>query len=322
VAPLVSVVIPCYLQANYLRECVRQLRQQTLFAWEAIIVNDGSPDDTEVVARSLMAADARLRYVSKANGGLSSARNAGLRAATGQFIQFLDADDWLDPRKLETQTACLQTCPKVDIAFGNAWYFREAEPGRFMRGGYAPPWRRNQNWIRDRAMIATPMVEKLLANNQFPVCSALVRKTLFDRVGGFNEELKRLEDWEFWIRGAVAGATFEYVDAADSDARIRMHSSTMTADVWQMREAELTLARAVLQYLPVKLIERAMRLAAGGIEAAASKTEWQEQYDSLYRQVSDRAAQRWLERYALTCGFLPLRSIARRIALRIVRRFG
>ena len=81
---LVSVIIPCYQQGRFLPEAVASLQRQTHANWEAIIVDDGSTDDTDMIARRLCANDPRLRFLSKPNGGLSSARNAGLRIATGQ----------------------------------------------------------------------------------------------------------------------------------------------------------------------------------------------------------------------------------------------
>lgn len=103
--PKVSVIVPCFNQAGYLPEALGSVLGQTFADWECIIVNDGSPDDTARVAAEWVKRDARFRYIEKANGGLSSARNAGIEAARGQFVQFLDADDALHPRKFELQLA-------------------------------------------------------------------------------------------------------------------------------------------------------------------------------------------------------------------------
>ena len=91
--PLISVIVPCYNQAQYLDDCLQSVLDQTHQDWECIIVNDGSPDNTEEVAKKWLAKDSRFKYLYKENGGLSSARNAGIKDSIGQFIFFLDCDD-------------------------------------------------------------------------------------------------------------------------------------------------------------------------------------------------------------------------------------
>ncbi len=96
-----SIIVPCYNQAHFLDECLHSILNQTNTDWECIIVNDGSFDNTEQVAFKWIAKDDRFKYLKKQNGGLSSARNAGLEIATGEWIQFLDSDDCLDQTFLE-----------------------------------------------------------------------------------------------------------------------------------------------------------------------------------------------------------------------------
>lgn len=91
--PMFSVIIPCYNQAVFLSDALESVLGQSYRNWEAIVVNDGSPDDTETIARGYMRKDTRIKYVYKENGGLSSARNKGIAMALGEFILPLDADD-------------------------------------------------------------------------------------------------------------------------------------------------------------------------------------------------------------------------------------
>ena len=93
-AGLVSVIIPCYKQAQFLATAIDSVLTQTHGSTQVIVVNDGSPDDTASVARRY---GDRITYLERSNGGLSAARNTGLAAATGEFVQFLDADDYLAP---------------------------------------------------------------------------------------------------------------------------------------------------------------------------------------------------------------------------------
>ena len=97
----VSIIIPCYNQAKYLEETLYSILNQTYSNWECLIVNDGSSDETEQIAKQFTARDKRFNYFFKENGGLSSARNFGLNKSTGTYIQFLDSDDFIDNAKLE-----------------------------------------------------------------------------------------------------------------------------------------------------------------------------------------------------------------------------
>lgn len=93
--PLISIIVPCYNQSQYLDECLQSVLDQTYPDWECIIVNDGSPDNTEEVARKWVEKDVRFKYFYKENGGLSSARNFGILKSEGVFVFFIDADDHL-----------------------------------------------------------------------------------------------------------------------------------------------------------------------------------------------------------------------------------
>ncbi len=97
---LVSIIVPCYNQAQYLDDCLFSVFNQIYSNWECIIVNDGSPDNTYEIAQEWLNKDIRFKYFFKTNGGLSSARNLGLNKATGDYIQFLDSDDILSKEKL------------------------------------------------------------------------------------------------------------------------------------------------------------------------------------------------------------------------------
>src|ERR1700678_3158864 len=99
-APLVSVIIPCYKQVQYLPEAIDSVLNQTWSHVECIVVNDGSPDDTEAVARAY---GERIRYVARPNGGISAARNSGIAVARGAYLKFLDADDHLHAEQIARQ---------------------------------------------------------------------------------------------------------------------------------------------------------------------------------------------------------------------------
>ena len=104
----VSIIVPCYNQAVYLPNAIASLQAQTLADWECIIVDDGSTDNTAEVAANIALKDNRIRLIQQLNNGSASARDRGLREAKGEFIQFLDADDTIEPEKLERQVEFME----------------------------------------------------------------------------------------------------------------------------------------------------------------------------------------------------------------------
>src|SRR4051812_35859428 len=116
--PRVSVVVPIYNVATYLDACLQSIAQQTLTDLDVVMVDDGSTDDSADIARSMGERDPRFRLVTKANGGLGSARNAGIDAATGEFLAFVDSDDVLPRHALETLLGSLDRSGS-DFASGN-----------------------------------------------------------------------------------------------------------------------------------------------------------------------------------------------------------
>ena len=99
--PAISIIIPVYNVEKYLRRCLDSVRNQTFTDWEAICVNDGSPDASDKILAEYEAMDSRFKVVTKKNGGLSDARNAGMKVATGDYIMYLDSDDFIHPQTME-----------------------------------------------------------------------------------------------------------------------------------------------------------------------------------------------------------------------------
>ncbi|MCB9477611.1 MAG: glycosyltransferase [Deltaproteobacteria bacterium] len=227
---LVSVVIPGRNAAKFLGQTILNVLAQTYRPLEVIVVDNGSTDDTALIARQF---GEPVRVVREERVGLHHARNAGLAAAQGEFIQFLDADDLLDPSKIAVQVEYLTAHPDVDVVYGQGAYFRESicdadEPITV---------------IRD----ADDFPTALLANHLLTVHSALVRRRVFDRVEPFDTALPAQEDWDFWWRAARAGCRFEYVP--DTMCYYRRHDEQMTRDLSRMTaglEARLAKVRGLL----------------------------------------------------------------------------
>lgn len=99
--PAISIIIPVYNVEKYLRRCLDSVLNQTFTDWEAICVNDGSPDGSAAILSAYAARDARFKVITQENGGLSDARNTGMKHATGEYILYLDSDDFIHPQTLE-----------------------------------------------------------------------------------------------------------------------------------------------------------------------------------------------------------------------------
>lgn len=131
VAPRLSVIVPVYQVAPYLEKCVASILGQTFSDFEVLLVDDGSTDGSGAICDALAEQDVRVRVIHKANGGVSSARNAGLDAARGRYIGFVDADDWIEPAFYEKLVRNLETHPEADFCIGGV---RDAYPdGRICR---------------------------------------------------------------------------------------------------------------------------------------------------------------------------------------------
>lgn len=197
----VSVVIPSYKYAHYLKECVDSVKAQTYPVHEIIVVNDGSPDNTSEVAREL-----GVILVEKENGGLSSARNAGIKVATGDWIMCLDADDKLVPGAIEEHVKLL----KDDMSIAQCALMEFGE--------------------RHVCMVPNPnpSLRRILQSNTI-FCNALFPKKVWEAVGGYDEsETMRWgwEDYEFWVRCLAYGCSVETSDFIA--LRYRVHSNNMT----------------------------------------------------------------------------------------------
>lgn len=190
--PLFSIIIPCYNQAHFLPDCLESLLKQSFPNWEAIVVNDGSTDTTSEVAKSYQNKDARIKLVEKENGGLSSARNFGIQSAQGNRFIFLDADDYLYPNCLiEISKLVVQDSDQVLIQYG---YSYVSEDKMTILHSVLPSQQKN-------------IIPQIFSSVLGPCHSICISKKLFDSIGFFDESLRSVEDWDFWLRAAKAGAT-------------------------------------------------------------------------------------------------------------------
>jgi glycosyltransferase involved in cell wall biosynthesis len=196
--PLVTVVMATYNYAHYLPTALASALAQTVSNIEVIVVDDGSTDNTrEVVER--FAADPRVRYLYQSNGGHGAAKNAGVRAARGTFIGYLDADDAWDPRKLEKQLPLFED-PSVGVVYSRMEWM---DPS-----GARRPYDRIPERLRPRR---GRVVKHLFFDNFVPFSSSVVRASCYKTAGLMDEKLPMGNDWDLWLRVALTHR-FEFVD--------------------------------------------------------------------------------------------------------------
>jgi glycosyltransferase involved in cell wall biosynthesis len=202
--PLVSIVIPCYNAAPWVAQTIESALAQTWPAKELVLVNDGSTDDSLAIARRYEAGG--LRVIDQPNRGASAARNAGLGASRGEFIQFLDADDLLAPDKIARQLPRLLAGGPGVIATG-AWARFHAEPAEADFAAYP-------NW-RDLTGVEFLQVHYESGAMMHPA-AWLAPRALLDRAGPWDETLTLNDDGEYFARVVLAATGIVFCPEARS----------------------------------------------------------------------------------------------------------
>ena len=119
--PLISVIVPVYNRQAYLDKCIKSILNQTYKNLELILVDDGSSDDSPAICDRYAMQDSRVKVIHKENGGVSSSRNIGVHIATGEYIGFVDSDDWVDINMYATLLAGFGQCPSAGIVSCRIW---------------------------------------------------------------------------------------------------------------------------------------------------------------------------------------------------------
>ncbi|OUJ73155.1 glycosyltransferase family 2 protein [Hymenobacter crusticola] len=267
---LISIIIPCFNYGWALAETLSSVLAQTYQQWECIVVNDGSQDDTEQVARSFIKRDKRFKYIYQTNTGVSRARNNGLQHARGTYIQFLDADDLLADRKLEVHLNYLLQNPQVDLVYGPVKYFDNGCFGSFRESldkSLIP-------WMPKVSGKGYGILFRLVKSNIMVIQSPLIKKASLDKTGHFKEGMRYNEDWYLWIKFALAGMHMVYDDAVEGLSYVRVHETSASYDNIKMvigeREMRLLLRTDlaskiyvdIAQYNMDRLIELSQRLGS------------------------------------------------------------
>ena len=213
---LVSIIVPCYNQAQYLDEALQSVLDQTYKNWECIIVNDGSSDNTSEVAQRWVEKDCRFQYIYQENGGVSSARNLGILNARGKFVLPLDADDKIGLSYIEKGVEAFENNSNLKVVYCKAVKFGKE------RGSWNLPFFSLQKLTIDNIIF----------------CSALYKKEDWQRIGGYDVTMfLGLEDWEFWIALLKNGGEVECLNEVGFYYRIKEKSRQL--DITQNYKKEL-----------------------------------------------------------------------------------
>ena len=318
--PAVSVITPAFNTAPFLAETVESVLAQRFQDWELVIVDDGSTDDTAEIAQRYADRDARIRIVRQENRGLAAARNTAVHAARGEFCALLDSDDvWL-PGFLGSQMEVFARHPDTALVTGNAHYMggpRNGEPVRPIVGG-------------------TPVipVEEMLVNECAVFVMTTFRRAVFHAIGGFDPSKRRSEDWDFWIRAALAGFIMRRNPSPLAAYRVREGSLSQDARS-MLKEMLHTLSKAAPACRPGTTAHAALAFQINRLECELLRTEAKlalQEHDfaraaANLRELRQRGAgvavglTAWLAEHAPAGALLAFRMRhLRQYALRVTRR--
>ena len=213
--PLVSIIIPVYNNASLIAETLQSVRDQTYQNWECLIINDGSTDNSEEIVIMFCESDSRFKYFKKENGGSATSRNVGLKNTEGNFIQFLDSDDYLYPEKIELSLRAFEKNPQINIVVTSFRLFSSDVKST------NDAW-----WTLKQEYLSTEQIlfgwDKIFS---IPPHCGLFKSEVFKNLS-FYEGVKAKEDWIMWIEAFLNGHKGYYLDAPLVLFRVHKDSKT------------------------------------------------------------------------------------------------
>jgi glycosyltransferase involved in cell wall biosynthesis len=202
--PRVSVIIPSYKTADLIAACLDSVFAQTYSNFEAIVVNDGSPDTPElekVLQPYISREKDRLVYIKQENKRAAAARNNAIRQARGEFVAFLDSDDSWYPNHLAAQMKLIDDDPSLDLVYANA----------LLVSGPGGDPAKEKPFMEECPSQGPATFEALIVERcQIPISTVVARRKSLMDAGLFDEKLARCDDYDMWVRTAFAGAKIGY----------------------------------------------------------------------------------------------------------------
>ncbi len=229
----ISVIIPTYNRASLIERAIRSVLKQTYKPLEIIVVDDGSTDNTREVVETI--GDPKVKYCYKENGGAGSARNYGAKHAQGDWLAFHDSDDVWRPDKLKLQAEYAQKHPEFDLIYSKyEMHFYDGSTTIIPFGD-------------DIELLEGNILHILLVKNSIGTPTVLVKKQAFLEIGGFDEKLRCIEDWNFVIRFAEQNQIGFVNDITVDAYRVDMSVSTNLADMYEERCRTIVKYRTLLE---------------------------------------------------------------------------
>lgn len=189
-----SIVIPVHNKEDYIDRTLKSVLNQSYPNFEVILVNDGSTDSSGKICDKYASTDFRIRVIHQNNGGVSNARNSGIKAASNELIAFIDADDWWDRIYLEEMNALIEHYPDIDIYSAK---YATTKNGNIIPGEVFFP--------AHEKFILFDLIEKCAEKVRFPIhsSSVIIRKCAIEKVGFFDERISTFEDFDLFVRIAL-----------------------------------------------------------------------------------------------------------------------
>lgn len=232
--PLITVVIPVYNGEKTIRETIQSVFNQSLSDLELLVINDGSTDSTLEIASQIQ--DERLKVYTYPNAGLAASRNRGISLAKSEYISFIDADDLWTPDKLESQLKALQKNPEAAVVY--SWTDWIDESSQLLGKG--------SHNTQQGEVLPQLLLNDFVANGS----NCLIKMQAFREVGGFDETLTAVEDWDMWLRLAER---YQFVAVPSPHILYRVTSNSMSFNVWGMEAASLQIIEKAFASAPQSL---------------------------------------------------------------------
>ncbi|MET0463964.1 MAG: glycosyltransferase [Chitinophagaceae bacterium] len=244
---MISAIIPCYNYGHLIADTISSILNQSYQELEVIVIDDGSTDNTEAVVKHIAAEDSRVRYFKFPNTGLGASRNRGIAVAKGDYFQFLDADDLLEPRKFEIQEKQFSRHPEADIVYGSVRYFTKTPiDSADLKFTF---WGQDQEWMPKLSGNGHSLLPVALKAHFSHLSSALFSREIVAKVKEFDNEVSAVADYEFLLKCAIHNGFFFYHDDPGSYSLVRWHPDNMSKNSHLMQSHEITMRKKIMPLL-------------------------------------------------------------------------
>lgn len=244
---MISIIVPTYNQVEYIVSTLESVSKQSYEKWECLIIDDGSTDNTEEFVNHIVKKDSRFKYFKKSNGGASSARNYGINLAKGEYIQFLDSDDYLHEDKLIKSIDAFKESKASDIIISNFNMFSDSIYNLL------PPYCSLENKVFNFNSILLDWD----VTYTIPLHCAMFKKTLFKEVR-FDESIQSKEDWIMWVTIFQNGARATFLNQSLAFYRYN-NNGNHTNDDDNFIKANMIVYKLITEESKIKLFEKNLK---------------------------------------------------------------